>query len=338
VISGKKILVCPLNWGLGHAARCIPIIQKLIENGNELTIAADGFPLTLLQKEFPSIPTIELKSYPIKYSKRDSQVGAMIRFLPKLVSGIILEHRWLAKFLEKEKFDIIISDNRFGLWNKHIFSIYITHQVMIKMPRNLTILEPVGYFLHKRIIKKYDECWIPDNENGILYSGDLSHLYPLPDRTKFIGILSRFTKWKDVEANNEFETVVVLSGVEPQRTLFEEKMIKHFQLSKGKVLIVEGRPTGNKENRTFFENITIFSHLEDEKLAAYMKGCQSIVSRSGYSTVMDLAVLGLLHKAFFYPTPGQTEQEYLAEHLFFNNLIHGFEQTKTGKQFIAQTS
>ena len=336
MISGKKILVCPLNWGLGHAARCIPIIQKLIENGNEIIIAADGFPLSLLQKEFPSIPTIQLKSYSIRYSKRNSQVGAMIRFLPKLISGIIKEHLWLNKFLKKEKIDLIISDNRFGLWNKQIYSIYITHQVMIKMPQSLRFLEPVGYYFHKKIIKKYDECWIPDNENGILYSGDLSHLYQLPDRTKFIGVLSRFSKWKEVEPNNEFETIVILSGVEPQRTLFEEKMLKYFCHSKGKTLIVEGKPTGNEENRTFYRNITIFSHLEDEKLAACLKGCQTIVSRSGYSTVMDLAVLGLLHKAFFYPTPGQTEQEYLAERLFFNNLIHGFEQTKTGKQFFAQ--
>ena len=183
----KKVLVCPLNWGLGHATRCVPIIREQLAAGNEVVICADGYPLEFLRQEFPALRTIELPSYPIRYSKRKSQVMAMLRFLPILLKGIYVENKWLKKLLRQEHFDVIISDNRFGLWNRDIHSIYITHQVMIKMPKGLKWLEPIGYAMHRQIINKFNECWIPDfAENGGL-SGDLSHKYELPANAKFIG-------------------------------------------------------------------------------------------------------------------------------------------------------
>ena len=169
----KKVLVCPLNWGLGHATRCVPIIREQLAAGNEVVICVDSYPLEFLRQEFPALRTIELPSYPIRYSKGKSQVFAMLRFLPTLLKGIYRENRWLNNLLKKEHFDVIISDNRFGLWNRDIHSIYITHQVMIKMPKGLKWLEPIGYAMHRQIINKFNECWIPDFAvNGGL-SGDL---------------------------------------------------------------------------------------------------------------------------------------------------------------------
>ena len=227
----KKILICPLNWGLGHATRCVPVIREQLAAGNEVVICADGYPLEFLRQEFPALRTLELPSYPIRYSRGKSQVFAMLLFLPTLLKGIYRENYWLKKLLIKEHFDVIISDNRFGLWNKSIHSIYITHQVMIKMPNGLKWLEPFGYILHKYIINKFNECRIPDfAEDGGL-SGDLSHKYALPKNATFIGTLSRFNDYKLTAPDANYQIVAVLSGVEPQRTLFEKELIAIYKNS-----------------------------------------------------------------------------------------------------------
>lgn len=310
----KKILICPLNWGLGHATRCEPIIRKLVNEGHEVVIAADGYPLKFLQKQFPQLRTIESKSYPIKYSRGKTLVWVFLPFLPKFFSGIATEHRWLKTLLKKEHFDQIISDNRFGLWNKNIHCTYITHQVMIKMPQNLGWLEPLVYKLHRNVIDRYSECWIPDYEDCGGLSGDLSHKYPVPPNAKYIGMLSRFDKLVDVEPNTEYETMVILSGVEPQRTIFEKTMLERYKDLPQRTLIVRGLPAPKAQIEKIGQ-VDLISHVDDEKFAAILKGCKEIICRAGYSTVMDLEVLQVLGKAQFYPTPGQTEQEYLAVYL-----------------------
>lgn len=310
----EKILVCPLNWGLGHATRCVPLIREQIDAGNEVVIVADGYPLKFLREEFPQLRTIEYPSYPVHYSKTNTQVFALMKFLPKMFRKIHQEHLWLKKLLQAEHFDAVISDNRFGLWNKTVRSVYITHQVMIKMPKGLKILEPVTYFLHKKIIEKYDECWIPDYETDGGLSGDLSHKYPLPKNAHFVGVLSRFSVLKDTEPDASYDNVIVLSGVEPQRTMFEQEMIKKYRDRNEKTIIITGKPS-EKVQTEKVGHVTLLPHLPSEKLVALFKGCRKIISRSGYTTVMDLEVIHCLNKAEIFPTPGQTEQEYLVEYL-----------------------
>ncbi len=309
----KKVLVCPLNWGLGHATRCVPIIRRLVDEGNEVVVASDGYPLTFLQKQFPQLRSIELPSYPISYSKGNSQVWQMLRLIPKILNGIKKEHRWLDELLKKKHFDEVISDNRFGLWSKKTHSIYITHQVMIKMPKGLKWLEPIAYKLHRRYIDRFDTCWIPDRESGGL-SGDLSHKHPIPPNAQFIGPLSRFDKFTGIEPNSEYKTIVILSGVEPQRSIFEKEMVEKYKKSPKKTIIVQGKPTEDVRIEKIGQ-VDLVSHIDDNKFAAILKGCKEIICRAGYSTVMDLDTLQVLKKAQFYPTPGQTEQEYLAEYL-----------------------
>jgi len=305
-----KILICPLNWGLGHATRCVPVIRKLIDKGHEVVIVADGYPLVFLRQEFPSLRFIEFPSYSIYYSAGKSQVGAMIFNFPDIIKGIINEHIWLRNLLRSEHFDQVISDNRFGMWNKHVHSVYITHQLMVKMPQHLKFLELLVHWIHKAFINRYDECWIPDRfENGGL-SGDLAHKYPLPLNAKFIGTLSRFQGTQSVEPNTDFDVVAVISGVEPQRTIFEDSLIWKYQNLQEKVLIVRGQPQAMK-NKKQIGNICFVSHLPDYELAAVLFGAKNIICRSGYSSIMDLDALNCLKKAELIPTPGQTEQEYL---------------------------
>jgi predicted glycosyltransferase len=305
-----KILICPLNWGLGHATRCVPIIRKLMAEGHEPVVVADGFPLAFLRQEFPSLRFIEFPSYKVYYAAGKSQVGAMLFNFPSIIKGIVGEHFWLRKLLQSEHFDQIISDNRFGLWNRHVHSIYMTHQLMIKMPNNLNFLEPLVHCIHKTFINRYNQCWIPDRaENGGL-SGDLSHKYPLPRNARFIGVLSRFHGLEDTPPNADFDIVAVVSGVEPQRTILEDNVLVNYRNRAEKVLIVRGQPHAQQYER-HIGNITLMSHLPDAELAAVLLGAKKIICRSGYSSIMDLDVLKCLHKAQLIPTSGQTEQEYL---------------------------
>jgi hypothetical protein len=309
-----KVLVCPLNWGLGHASRCVPIIQQLIDEGHTPVLVSDKHPLSFLRQEFPTLRFIEYPSYSISYSKCSTQFFAMLRSFPAIFCGILKEYFWLKKLLRQEHFDQVISDNRFGMWNKHTHSIYITHQLMVKMPLLLKILEPFFWWLHCQFILQYNECWIPDLENrNISLSGDLSHQYPLPKNAKFIGLLSRFSDLKNVIPNNEYRFVAVLSGIEAQRSKLELQLIKRFEKLDFKTLIVRGLPV-EEENWTNLGNVQLVSHLPKEALAAVMLGAKLIIARSGYSSLMDLKALNCLHKAELIPTPGQTEQIYLASY------------------------
>ena len=235
-----RVLVAPLNWGLGHAARCVPIIRELLSQKCEVVIAADGYPLRFLRQEFPHLEWIEFKGLQVEYSDGQSQVGAMLRQLPSFLRGIWREHKELKRIMKAYDIDVVVSDNRFGLWCKDVHSVYVTHQLMVKMPRGLKWMEWVVWRLHRWFIKHYNECWVPDVEGDDNLSGDLSHKYPLLKNTKFIGPLSRFSttpiRWEDVRVEAEalglkerYDVVAVLSGPEPHRTNLE-KQITDYRL------------------------------------------------------------------------------------------------------------
>jgi len=307
-----KILVCPLNWGLGHAARCVPIIRQLITEGNDVVIAADGFPLKFLQLEFPELRFLKAPTQNVRYSTGNSQIWAMFKSIPRIFGNIFQDHCWLHRLLKQEHFDRIISDNRFGCWSKRTYCIYITHQLMVKMPPELRLLEPIVWRLHRFFIHRYDECWIPDLAGDENFSGDLAHRYPLPENAHFIGILSRFQQLKNIIPNYTYETVMVLSGPEPQRTIFEKQLTEKFSKDTVKSLMIQGLPQ-EKQTSVQVGNLTKVSHLSTQEMASLLAGAKKIIARSGYSTIMDLQILNCLDKAILIPTPGQTEQIYLAE-------------------------
>ena len=311
MINKKRILVCPLDWGLGHATRCIPIIRELEKQNTEVIIGANDRPLELLKKEFPHLQFIKFNGYNISYPRSGNMNLKMFFSAPKILWKIFQEHQQLKKIIREHKIDIVISDNQYGLWNKNIPCVFITHQIMIKCPSYLKFLEPLLYLMNLFFINKYNECWIPDLETKENLSGDLSHKYPLPKNARFIGTLSRFNQSTNqpINQSTNYDIMVILSGPEPQRTMFEEKIIDQICEVNLKTLIVRGTPEQN-ENKKLSDKITVISHLESEKMKEAILSSKIILSRSGYSTVMDLVALG--KKAIFIPTPGQTEQEYLA--------------------------
>jgi uncharacterized protein (TIGR00661 family) len=316
----KRILICPLDWGLGHATRCIPIIRLLLKQNAEVIIAADKRPLELLKQEFPTLTFVTLKGYEINYPKSGSMAVSMLLSIPKILKGIKREHIELDRIINEEAIDIVISDNRYGCWSKKVKSIFITHQLMIKSPFGEKLL-------HKKVlnyIKNYDECWVPDVSNTVTnFSGDLAHKYSLPANTYFIGTLSRFTE--NEQERFEYDVMAIISGPEPQRSIFEQIILEQLFKSGLKSLIVFGLPESKKKLEQK-QNVTMIAHLHSAEMEDAILKSKIIIARSGYSTIMDLAVLN--KKAIFIATPGQTEQEYLAESLMKQQLTFSQNQNK----------
>ena len=321
----KNILVCPLNWGLGHATRVMPIIYLLIKQKHNVVIAANGYPLELLKKEFPNLKFICFHSFNIKYSKNNSLIFKILLSLPRILFGIRKEHQQLKKIIKNEKIDVVISDNRYGLWNKNVYSVFITRQIMVKTPKYLKLFEYPAYLISKFFILKYDKCWVPDYADENNLSGDLSHKYKLPHNVSFIGHLSRFDNMPKQENHIEknIDLLVILSGPEPQRTILENIIIKQTANTNYKVEIIEGRPQKTNNSKTN-KNIKIITHLETEEMVKKIRSSKIILSRAGYSTIMDFVSLN--KTAVLVPTPGQTEQQYLSKYLNQKNLFYFVKQ------------
>lgn len=319
----KRILVAPLNWGLGHATRCIPIINELLLQNIEIVIASDGRSHQLLQKEFPGLTHLPLPGYSVSYQKNGSIILQMMMQVPKILRAIDRENKLLKRIVKEYKIDAVISDNRFGLWTKDIPCVFITHQLFIKIPKQISFLEPIINFINHRYISKFAQCWIPDFEGEENLSGKLSHGKFLPRKTFFVGPLSRLKKENVVEKKHDL--LVVLSGPEPQRTIFEKIILAQINDLNLKILIVRG-VTEHSEKKQINPNVEMISYLGTKELNEAMNQSELLLSRSGYSTIMDLAVLG--KKAIFVPTPGQPEQEYLAEKLKRKKIFYSEKQNE----------
>lgn len=307
----RQILVAPLNWGLGHATRCIPIINTLLDYNFEPIIASDGDALELLKKEFPNLKHLELPSYGIKYPKKGKHLKLkLLKHLPKLLKAIKTEKKVVENIIKTNLIDGIISDNRFGVYSTNIPSVYITHQLNVLSGNTSWISSK----MHQSIIKKFDECWVPDLEDTSNLSGKLGHLDHLIISTKYIGILSRFNI---IEAKKTYDLLILLSGPEPQRSILENLLLKEIEDYKGAVLFVKGKIEANK-TKEIKNNVTIINFMTSDALEVAINESDTILARSGYSTILDLAKLG--KKAFFIPTPGQFEQEYLAKRLSNKNI------------------
>jgi UDP:flavonoid glycosyltransferase YjiC (YdhE family) len=306
------ILISPLDWGLGHAARCIPIFSRLIEAGHKVTLAGYGRSLIMLRKEFPLLQSIEMPGFSPSYPGSGNLVLHLFLRLPQFIGTMVREHHHLKKLISQHHFDIIISDNRYGFRNKNLRSILITHQVMIKTPDWLRFAEFLLYCVSRLLISRFDECWIPDDKESPGLSGDLSHKYPLPANAKFIGPLSRFQiteQFANIEIT-ERKITAIISGPEPQRSIFEALVTKQLRELDQPAIIIGGKPESVEiPDKTSY--LSISPYLGSAELQSAISASSLVICRSGYSSVMDLQTLGV--KALFVPTPGQTEQIYLAK-------------------------
>ena len=322
-ISDRKprVLVAPLDWGLGHATRCIPLIHELLALNCDVMIGAEGAVKNLLEKEFAQLIFLPLKEYEIKYSHKKSGLSVKILLqLPKIIRRIYHEHRWLKKIIIQNNIDAIISDNRFGLYSTMVPCIYITHQLTIITGNHF--FDWIAQKINYHFINKYNACWIPDaiDENNL--AGILSHPKHLPQTPAvYLGPLSRFEK---ITVEKKYDLAVILSGPEPQRTFFEDLLLKQLENYTGTCLFVRGLPADVQQLVCENVSIDMHNHLSSTTLNKAILQSEWVISRSGYTTVMDL--VKLQQKAILIPTPGQTEQEYLAEILMKKNIFYCIKQ------------
>jgi len=317
--SPRKILVAPLNWGLGHATRCIPIIRALEENGFQPMLASDGAALLMLRKEFPHLECLELPSYEIEYSKNGANFKwKMLKNTPKMIEAIMKEKKIVKKWVKEHSIDGIISDNRLGVMSKKVPSVFITHQLNVLTGNTSWITGK----LHRFIIEKFDECWIPDVENIPNLTGKMGHLKNPGANLKYIGPLSRMEK---KTMPKKYDLMVILSGPEPQRGILEKILEHELLYYNGEIVFIRGiiDPEQKQEK---VKNITFYNFMTTTELENTFNQSKLVLCRSGYTTIMDLAKLG--KKALLIPTPGQYEQEYLAKKLKRDGLLPYVKQEK----------
>lgn len=306
----KRVLVAPLDWGLGHASRCVPVINELVRQKNEVIIGASGRPLSFLKSNFPDLESFSFPGTPITYSSGPWLIPHLILQLPKFLSGVKQENLALLKIVKEKKIDLIISDNRYGLYHPEIKSAFITHQLKPKFPFPFGYMENFGAGKMQKLVRPFHEIWIPDEPGEKGLSGDLSKHKSNP-KYKYVGFLSRFQQ-KFNSHEKEYDLLMLLSGPEPQRSIFEKKLLETLEGTNLKTALVRGIP-GEKMELPFPYAGKVFDSPEIKQLEQLINDSEKIIARPGYSTLMDLQVLG--GNAIFIPTPGQTEQEYLGARL-----------------------
>ena len=305
--------ISPLNWGLGHSTRDIPIIRELLSHGHEVTIATSGNALALLKKEFPECNFIYFKDYPAPYSSTRFFLPKFVASTPILIKAMADEKKKLAQILSKDKYDLIISDNRLGVYSDKIPSYFITHQLRFSLPEylwpfELATLYGQGFFFHA----KFDGVIVPDvSPNGSNLSGKLcrSNLDATSKMIYYAGILTSTAK---MDIDQDLDYLIMVSGPEPQRTKLEEIVLKQVHKLSGEKVVLLGSPQKDEKKR-LDSNTTVHSYVSTEEKIELMNRAKFLISRSGYTTMMELAELEK-RKGLFTPTPGQTEQEYLSKY------------------------
>jgi uncharacterized protein (TIGR00661 family) len=310
-IYGKNVLVTPLDWGLGHATRCIPIIKALIINGYDVTVAASGKSIQLLKTEFPEITIVPIPGYSVQYAKSGFALPFKLMLqVPKILRAIRHENQILKKLVKQYQIHWVISDNRFGMYHPQIHCTFITHQLTIMAPYNWmrSLLQRINY----NYIQRFNECWVPDMGLNGGIAGILSHPNQFPKvSVSYLGLLCRFNLAVPQQPKYQYDYCFLLSGPEPQRSLLQKMIIEQTENIHAQIIILLGQP--EMSSTLIRSKHHILNHASQNDLQQIIQSSRFVIARSGYTSVMEL--LCLQKKCLFIPTPGQTEQVYLAERL-----------------------
>ncbi len=306
----RRILISPLNWGLGHATRLIPVIDTLTKQGHYCLLAGESPSIDVLREAFPQLPFVELHGFNVKLSKSNQQWFKIFKQVPTFFKAINKEFDLTQLLIEKYQIDLILSDNRYGVRSNNVASIIVTHQTQPHLGKIFNFFRPLSNQVIKYLLKKFDACWIPDFNIPKNLSGDLS--VPIKTlTTSHLGILSRLAI-NETDAINNLNTdiLVILSGPEPHRSQLEQLLLDKLINCHFKTTILRAKPNSKTEKRN---NILLLPHCDTASFRNLICSSKYIICRSGYSTLMDLHYCN--KKALLIPTPGQFEQEYLANRM-----------------------
>ncbi len=305
-----KVLTAPLDWGLGHATRLLPLLRQWQAAGAELIIGVNDSTKAFLQAQLPTATFEEVPSYNISYAQDGFDVMTGLRLLPHIFRAIRQERKVVDKLVAKYQPQLIVSDNRFGFRHPQVQSIIISHQLNLQYSKNLSLFGKIGQRFNERWLQKFDKIWVPDTEAHTL-SGILSQHPTI--KAKPIGYLSRFESQNYPKPITKDYMLCIVSGPEPLRSALENIFRAEAETHQQQIVLLGGRPFAPHESKDS-KYVQYFSHLPDEDFAAYLQHANCVVSRSGYSSLMDYIAIGC-QRVFLIPTPGQSEQEYLANRL-----------------------
>lgn len=322
-----RILVAPLDWGLGHVSRTIPIIRSLREMGHEVLFAGDNSQQRFVAGHFPALTFLHLRGYNVRYSRKKSTLLLkIISQIPSILRSIRYERKWLTRAIEEHRIDAVISDNRYGLYHAHIPCVIMTHQLQVLSGSGWPI-DALLLRLHYRYLQRFRECWIVDvaDEKHNL-SGIMGHPSMMPlMRTRYIGLLSQFRPDTNRPLRKDPEVLILLSGAEPQRGIWAAQLWKKALKSDHSIVFVAG--SEQAEIPEYIpSHVHFYDRLSGTALTRELDHADYVICRSGYSSIMDLVALG--KRAILIPTPGQTEQEYLAKHMQEMGLFPAARQQK----------
>lgn len=310
------VLVAPLDWGFGHTTRCIPILRKLVLLNCSIVVACNSKQRLLLEGEIADIRFVHLDGYDIRYGKnRLSTICQLILQIPKILTRINCEHRWLKSFLQTNQIDLLISDNRYGMQSKKIPCVFITHQLHIKTGLGNLIDRRVQKRLYK-YINQFTACWVPDWSDPVKNAaGLLSHPQKLPSvPVRYLGCLSRLNR--TTNNNNAIDILIILSGPEPQRSVLEKIVLTQLREFRGSGVLIRG--ILKEDHIPSFDKIEVINFATTDQLNNLLSSAVVVICRAGYTSIMDILKTG--KKSILIPTPGQAEQEYLADHIDQNRL------------------
>lgn len=316
------VLLAPLDWGLGHTIRCVPIIQELLRQGCEVLVACNSKQKLILTEEFSSISFVDLQGYDVYYG--NSRLKTLFNIFlqgPKILTRINREKSWLKTFLLKNRVNAVISDNRYGFFSARIPCIFITHQLKVKSGMGFFMDGLIQKFVY-HYINKFTVCWIPDWKNPVVnVGGDLSHPEEYPrSPIKYIGCLSRFKKCVQISKTNDL--LIILSGPEPQRSILEYVFLQQLKGYGGIATLIRG--VFDNSPIASFNKITVLNYTSANELNRIMCTSEIVISRAGYTSIMDILKLG--KKSILIPTPGQAEQQYLASYMHKKKLACAINQ------------
>jgi hypothetical protein len=318
---GKGVLICPQHWGLGHVTRTIPVIRYFIDRGYRVVLACSGDGSKLLAMEFPHLKLYNLPDYGMRYPHRSMYLN-MLRQIAQMHLAIAREFFAIRRICQAEAIDLVVSDTRLGAAQPGIPSVMIAHH--LHFPLGNRFFEWVSDVWLKFFYGRYTQVWIPDIAGEKNLSGELSHGVNIGNR-HFIGILSRFVPMPDKE---QYDCAFVLSGPEPQRSYLERSFIDQLvALLPAKCILVRGSKSAPPlliEEHRVQTSLEVRDLVDGRELNAILCSSRQIVCRSGYSTLLDLCIIG--KNALLIPTPGQPEQEYLARELLRKGLFHCVDQ------------
>ncbi len=319
-----RILIAPLSWGLGHATRDVPIINHLLQKGHEVGIAATGIALELLTREFPDLKFYEVRDYPSPYTSDGFSVPRVVGLFPIMQKDIIQEHRAISKIVKKGGYDLVISDNRFGAYARSVPSLFISHQIRFSTPGNIERVERMMEVYNGHYHKKYERVIIPDNPPGPLsLSGKLGYTRrpATKKRAYYAGIITDIER-RDIPEDIDY--LISISGPKVTKDALKELILRQIGELGGKKVILLGDPGAESEQRLGHDTV-LKSHASRHEMVDLMNRARFVITRSGYTTVMELAELGK-KGILFIPTPGQTEQEYLSVYYEERGWIHSVLQ------------